>query len=96
VGVPKACKKNTHLNLFTILKAILIKSTVNEEQYIYHIVACRPILGNDRKQVPMATNQHATTEKLLEAVFFVVRTVAAAVQWHGKHIYAATNPDATI
>jgi hypothetical protein len=44
----------------------------------------------------MATNQHATTEKLLEAVFFVVSTVAAAVRWHGKHIYATTNADTTI
>jgi hypothetical protein len=34
----------------------------------------------------MATNQQATTGKLLEAVFFVVRTVAAAMQWHGKNI----------
>jgi alkylhydroperoxidase/carboxymuconolactone decarboxylase family protein YurZ len=47
------------------------------------------------KQVPMAMNQHATTEKLLEAVFFVVHTVAAAMQWHGKHIYVATNRDVT-
>jgi hypothetical protein len=32
------------------------------------------------KQVPMATNQHTTTEELLEVVFSVVRTVAVATQ----------------
>jgi hypothetical protein len=38
----------------------------------------------------MATNQHATSEELLEAVFSVVRSVTAAMQWHDKHIPAAT------
>jgi hypothetical protein len=37
------------------------------------------------KQVPMATNQHTTTEEMLEAVFSVVCAMAVAMQWCGKH-----------
>jgi alkylhydroperoxidase/carboxymuconolactone decarboxylase family protein YurZ len=48
------------------------------------------------KQVPMATNQHATTEELLEAVFSVVCATAIAIQHRGKHISAAMNPDRTM
>jgi hypothetical protein len=42
----------------------------------------------------MAKTQHATTEELLETVFSVVRAAAVATQRRGKHISAATNPDA--
>jgi alkylhydroperoxidase/carboxymuconolactone decarboxylase family protein YurZ len=42
------------------------------------------------KQVPMATNQHATAEELLEAVFSVVHAVTVAMQWHSKHASAVT------
>jgi hypothetical protein len=42
------------------------------------------------KQVPMATNQHVTTEKLLEEVFSVVHAATVAVQWHSKHASAVT------
>jgi hypothetical protein len=35
-------------------------------------------------------NQCATTEELLEAVFSVVCAMAIAMQWHGKHMSAAT------
>jgi hypothetical protein len=34
-------------------------------------------------------NQHATTNKLLEAVFSVVCTTTIAVQWCSKHASAA-------
>jgi hypothetical protein len=44
----------------------------------------------------MATNQHATTEEWLEAVFSVIRAMAIAMQWLGKHISVATNPDTTM
>jgi hypothetical protein len=37
-----------------------------------------------------ATNEHATTEELLEAVFSVIRNVAVALQKRGKHVSAAT------
>jgi hypothetical protein len=33
----------------------------------------------------MATNQHTTTEELLEVVFSVVCTVTIAIQQQGKH-----------
>jgi hypothetical protein len=35
--------------------------------------------------VPKATNQHATTEELLEAVFSVVHAATVATQQRGKH-----------
>jgi hypothetical protein len=38
----------------------------------------------------MATNQHATTEELLEAVFSVVRSAAVATQRRSKHVFSAT------
>jgi hypothetical protein len=38
----------------------------------------------------MATNQHATTENLLEAVFSAVQIMAVAMQRRSKHIFAAT------
>jgi hypothetical protein len=44
----------------------------------------------------MATNQQATTEELLEAVFSVVRATAIATQRSGKLVSVATNPDATL
>jgi hypothetical protein len=37
----------------------------------------------------MATNQHATTDELLEAVFSVVSVAAVATQRRGKCISAA-------
>jgi hypothetical protein len=43
-----------------------------------------------KKQVLMVTNQHATTEELLAAVFSVGHATAVAMQQHGKHISAAT------
>jgi hypothetical protein len=42
------------------------------------------------KQVPTATNQHTTTEELLEAMFPVVCTATVATQCRGKHASAAT------
>lgn len=42
----------------------------------------------------MATNHHATTLGMLEAVFSVVRA-AAVVYSRGKHISAATNQHST-
>jgi alkylhydroperoxidase/carboxymuconolactone decarboxylase family protein YurZ len=48
------------------------------------------------KQAPMGTNQHATTEELLEAVFSVVCVAAIAIHHHGKHVSAAMNPDGTM
>jgi hypothetical protein len=36
----------------------------------------------------MATNQHTTTQELLEAVFSVVHVMTVATQWRGK--YAST------
>jgi hypothetical protein len=39
----------------------------------------------------MATNQQATTEELLEAVFSVVRAMTVATQRRGKHVSTATN-----
>jgi hypothetical protein len=44
-----------------------------------------PLLGNNLKQVPTATNQHAITEELLEAVFSVIRSATVATQRSGKH-----------
>jgi alkylhydroperoxidase/carboxymuconolactone decarboxylase family protein YurZ len=44
----------------------------------------------------MATNQHATTEELLEAAFSVVRTSAVATQRHRKHVSAAMNQHSTV
>jgi hypothetical protein len=38
----------------------------------------------------MATNQHATSEELLEALFFVGSAAAAVMQWCGKRISLAT------
>jgi hypothetical protein len=38
----------------------------------------------------LATNEHATTEELLEVAFSVVCTAAVATQWHGKNDSAAT------
>jgi hypothetical protein len=38
----------------------------------------------------MATNEHATTEELLEAVFSVAYTAAIATQWCDEKISAAT------
>jgi hypothetical protein len=38
----------------------------------------------------MATNQYATTEELLEAVFSVVRITAVATLRRGKHVSATT------
>jgi hypothetical protein len=49
-----------------------------------------PLLGSNNKQVPTATNQHATKGELLEAVFSVVRHVAVVTQRPGKHVSAAT------
>jgi hypothetical protein len=43
------------------------------------------------RQVPTATNQHATTEELLEAVFSVDRAAAVAAQRRGKHVSATTD-----
>jgi hypothetical protein len=48
------------------------------------------------KQVPMATNQHATTEELLEEVFSVESAEAIAMQRRRKHVSVATNQDTTI
>jgi hypothetical protein len=39
----------------------------------------------------MATNQHATTQKLLDTVFSVVRAAAVTTRRRGKHISAASN-----
>jgi hypothetical protein len=44
----------------------------------------------------MKTNQYATTEELLEAVFSVICTAATAMQQHGKHVSAAMNQHSTI
>jgi hypothetical protein len=41
-------------------------------------------------QVSAATNQQATTEELLETVFYVVRAEAVAMQRRNKHVSAAT------
>jgi hypothetical protein len=41
------------------------------------------------KHVPMAMKQH-TTGKLLQVAFSVVRAAAVAMQWHNKHVSAAT------
>jgi hypothetical protein len=40
------------------------------------------------KQIPTVTNQHATTEELLEMLFSVARTMSTATQQHGKHTSA--------
>jgi hypothetical protein len=45
-----------------------------------------PLLGSDRKQVLTATSPSATIEKLLEAVFSVVRAAAIATQLRSKHL----------
>jgi hypothetical protein len=37
----------------------------------------------------MATDQHATTEELLEVVFYVVRNEAVAMQWRRKQVSVA-------
>jgi hypothetical protein len=42
------------------------------------------------KQVPTATNQHAITKELMEAVFSVVHASSIDMQRHGKHTPAAT------
>jgi hypothetical protein len=44
----------------------------------------------------MATNKHATTEELLEAVFSVTRAEATVTQRRGKHISAATLKTTTV
>jgi hypothetical protein len=44
----------------------------------------------------MATNQHATTEELLEEMFSLVCAGTIARQQHGKHISAAVNQHPTI
>jgi hypothetical protein len=42
------------------------------------------------KQVPVATNQHATTDELFEAVFSMVHAALVAMQGCGKHVSTAT------
>jgi hypothetical protein len=43
----------------------------------------------------MATNKHATTDELLEAVFSVAHAADIATQRHGKHVSAAMNQHST-